>query len=367
MTISALDSPILSALLGDEEVANYFSVEADIRAMLDFESALARAQGSAGLIPMEAAVRIAAVCDEFSPDVSCLAKGAAQDGVVAPALVKLLRTRVGAPHEAHVHRGATSQDVVDTSLILRLKPVLALFEARLLALIASLRGLETSQGAIRLMGRTRMQRALPIHAADKLRGWREPLERHVARLDELRPRLLVVQFGGAVGVRGDLEDKGEAIAAEVARLLQLYSGPCWHVERDALAEFASWTSLVAGSLGKIGADVALLAQNEIGEVKLADGGGSSTMPHKSNPVRAEALVALARFNAALLGAHHQALVHENERSGAAWTLEWLVLPLMVVAAAAALRHAGALLDRLKFIENEKSDRLPSESVTVAPA
>jgi 3-carboxy-cis,cis-muconate cycloisomerase len=151
-------------------------------------------------------------------------------------------------------------------------------------------------------------------------------------------------------VRGDLEGKGAAIVAELARLLQIGAGPCWHVERDALAEFAAWTSLVAGSLGKIGTDVAIMAQNEIGEVKLAEGGGSSAMPHKSNPVRAEALVALARFNAALLGAHHQALVHENERSGAAWTLEWLVLPQMVVAAAAGLRHASALCRGLHFVD-----------------
>jgi 3-carboxy-cis,cis-muconate cycloisomerase len=350
MTVSAFDSPILSALLGDEEAASYFSVEADIRAMLAFEGALAKAQASVGLIPIEAAAHIGAVCDVFSPDLAALAKGAAQDGVVAPALVKLLRAQVGDPHAAHVHRGATSQDVIDTSLILRLKPVLALLEARLRALIESLRALGASQGATSLMGHTRMQRALPIHAADKLRAWREPLERHGARLDELRPRLLIVQFGGAVGVRGDLDGKGEAVAAELARLLQLRSGPCWQVERDALAELASWTSLVAGSLGKIGMDVALMAQNEIGEVKLAEGGGSSAMPHKSNPVRAEALVALARFNAALLGAQHQALVHENERSGAAWTLEWLVLPQMVVATAAALRHAGALCGGLRFVE-----------------
>ncbi len=350
MTISPLDSPILSALLGDEQVAGHFSVAADIRAMLDFESALARAQASAGLIPADAATRIAAVCDEFSPDLGDLARGAARDGVVAPALVKALREKVGAPHGAHVHRGATSQDVIDTSLILRIKPVLAIFGERLLGLTASLRALEVSQGAVRLMGRTRMQRAMPIRASDKLRGWREPLERHLARLAELRPRLLVVQFGGAVGVRGDLEDKGEAIAAELATLLRLGAGPCWHVERDALAEFAAWTSLVAGSLGKIGADVALMAQNEIGEVKLADGGRSSAMPHKSNPVRAETLVALARLNAALLGAQHQTLVHENERSGAAWTLEWLVLPHMVVAAAAALRHAAALCAGLRFLE-----------------
>ena len=350
MTVSALDSPILSALLGDGEAAGFFSVEADIKAMLAFESALARAQGAAGLIPMEAATEIVAVCDAFSPDVGALAMGAAQDGVVAPTLVRLLRAKVGAPHDAHVHRGATSQDVIDTSLVLRLKPILAMFATRLASLIASLRELEASQGATKLMGRTRMQRALPIHTADKLRGWREPLERHVARLDELQPRLLVVQFGGAVGVRGDLDGKGEAIVAELARLLQLHAGPCWHVERDALAELAGWTSLVTGSLGKIGADVALMAQNEIGEVKLAEGGGSSAMPHKSNPVRAEMLVTLARFNAALLGAQHQALVHENERSGAAWTLEWLVLPQMIVAAAAALRHATALCAGLRFVE-----------------
>jgi 3-carboxy-cis,cis-muconate cycloisomerase len=350
MTVSALDSPILSPLLGDAEVAGYFSVEADIRAMLDFESALARAQGAVGLIPAEAAARIAAVCQTFSPDIAALAKGAAQDGVVAPALVKLLRAKVGAPHDAHVHRGATSQDVVDTSLILRLKPVLNLLEARLRALIGTLRVLDKDQGAVALMGRTRMQRALPIHAADKLRGWREPLERHIERLAELRPRLLVVQFGGAVGVRGDVDGKGEAIVDELARLLQLGAGPCWHVERDALAELASWTSLVTGALGKIGWDVSLMAQNEIGEVKLAEGGGSSAMPHKSNPVRAEALAALARFNAALLAAQHQALVHENERSGAAWTLEWLVLPQMIVAAAAALRHATALCGGLRFVE-----------------
>jgi 3-carboxy-cis,cis-muconate cycloisomerase len=350
MTVSAFDSPMLSTLLSDEEAARYFSVEADIRAMLAFEGALAKAQAAAGLIAAEAADHIAGVCDVFEPDVASLAAGAAQDGVVVPALVKILRAEIGAPHAAQAHRGATSQDVIDTSLVLRLKPVLALFEARLSALIVALRALSETQGAVKLMGRTRMQRALPIHAADKLRAWREPLERHVARLAQLRPRLLIVQFGGAVGVRGDLDGKGEAVAAELARLLGLSAGACWHTERDGLAELASWASLVTGSLGKIGADIALMAQNEVGEVKLAEGGGSSAMPHKSNPVRAEVLVTLARFNAALLGGQHQALVHENERSGAAWTLEWLILPQMLVATATALRHATALCAGLRFVE-----------------
>ena len=349
MTVSPFDHPILSALVGDPEIAAAFAVEADVEAMLAFEAALALSQASVGLISESAARRIAGVAADFRPDIVALAKGAGQDGVVAPALVRLLREAVGEPYAAEVHRGATSQDVIDTSLALRLKAVIAALESRLEAFVALLRAVERDQGSVPLMGRTRMQRAAPIHARDKLRNWREPLERHQRRLGELKPRLLVVQFGGAVGVRDGLDGKGEAIAIELARRLELGDGPCWHAQRDSLAEFAAWLSLVSGSLGKIGQDVALLAQNEIGEVKLAEVGGSSAMPHKSNPVRAEVLVALARFNAALLGGEHQALVHENERSGAAWTLEWLTIPQMTVACGASLRHAAALCRGLKFV------------------
>jgi 3-carboxy-cis,cis-muconate cycloisomerase len=349
MTISAFDHPILSALVSDEEVSRAFSVEADIRAMLKFEEALAFALAAVGLISKDAATRIGEVCANFFPDTAALREGTAKDGVVAPTLVRLLRQKVGEPHAAKVHFGATSQDVIDTSLVLRLKPLMASFGARLDALIESLRAIGAAQGGARLMGRTRMQRALPITAADKLRGWLEPLERHRDRLSALTPRVLVVQFGGAVGARGGLEGRGDAIAAELARLLELNNGPCWQVERDCLAELSSWLSLVSGSLGKIGQDVAILAQNEIAEVQLSGGGASSAMPHKSNPVGAETLVALARFNATLLAAQHHALIHENERSGAAWTLEWLVLPQILAASGASLRHASALCNGLRFV------------------
>lgn len=350
MTFSAFDHPVLGALLGDAETARFFSFQADLTAMLAFETALAEAEAALGLVPAEAAQRIAQVCRDFAPDRSRLAAGVARDGVVAPALVALLREAVGEPYAPFVHRGATSQDVIDTSLTLRLKSVCALLEARLAGLIETLRALAERDGAIPLMARTRMQRALPITAADKLRAWREPLERALDRLAELKPRLLVVQFGGPVGTRGDLEGKGDEVAAELAWRLDLGAAPCWHVERDAIGEFAAWLSLTAGALGKLGQDAALMAQNEIGEVRLAGGGGSSAMAHKSNPVAAEILVALARFTAGQLGAVHQALVHENERSGAAWTLEWLVLPPMVAATAAALRHGAAICEGLRFLE-----------------
>lgn len=348
MTISAFDHPFLAALVSDDEVSRAFSVEADVHAMLEFETALASAQAAVGLISEDAAARIGEVCATFFPDIAALREGVAKDGVVAPTLVRLLRQKIGEPHAAKAHFGATSQDVIDTSLVLRLKPLVVSFAGRIDGLIESLRALEAEQGATPLMGRTRMQRALPITAADKLRSWREPLERHRDRLPDLARRLLVVQFGGPVGMRGGLEGRGDAIAAELARRLELGNGPCWHVERDCPAEFASWLSLVSGSLGKIGQDVAILAQNEIAEAQLSGGGASSAMPHKSNPVQAEALVTLARFNATMLAAQHHALVHENERSGAAWTLEWLVLPQMLAATAASLRHATALCDGLRF-------------------
>jgi 3-carboxy-cis,cis-muconate cycloisomerase len=349
VTFSAFDHPLLRTLVGDEEVGKAFTFEADLAAMLAFESALAQAEAGFGIIPDEAASRIVEVCKTFRPDLEGLAAGTARDGVIAPALIAQLRTAVGEPQARHLHRGATSQDVIDTSLVLRLKSVCVLLDERLATLIRVLRELTAHDGATPLMGRTRMQRALPITVSDKLRAWREPLERHRTRLAQLRPRLLVVQFGGPVGTRAGLDGKGDVVAEELARRLGLADGPCWHVERDGIGEFADWLSLVAGSLGKIGQDVALMAQNEIGEVRFAGGGRSSAMPHKSNPVGAEVLVALARFAAGLGGTLHQGLVAENERSGAAWTLEWLTLPLLVAATAAALRHCLTLCEGLEFV------------------
>ena len=139
-----------------------------------------------------------------------------------------------------------------------------------------------------------------------------------------------------------------AVARRVAAELGLGLPPShWHTQRDGLAEFAGWLSLVSGTLGKLGMDVGLMAQNAVGEIRLSGGGGSSAMPHKQNPIKAEVLVALARYNATLLPAMHTALVAEQERSGAAWTLEWLVLPQMAVTTGAALRTAGELVGAIK--------------------
>ncbi|MBN9234694.1 MULTISPECIES: 3-carboxy-cis,cis-muconate cycloisomerase [Phyllobacteriaceae] len=341
MSVSPFDHPILGGLLGDAEVANTFSAATGIKTMLDFEAALAKAEAKAGVITKQAAAEIARAIASFSPDIDRLRAAVAVDGVVVPELVRQLRDAVGSEAARRVHFGATSQDVIDTSLMLRLKPLLAAIETRLQAFIDALAGIEKRDEHRALMARTRMQAAIPINARDRLDAWRQPAKRNLERLRIWSKEGLALQFGGAAGTLDRLGDKAAEVRAALAAELGLIDAPQWHGQRDRLAELASTLSLVTGGLGKFGQDIALMAQAG-DEIELAGGGASSTMPHKQNPVAAEVLVTLARFNATQLAGMHGALVHEQERSGAAWTLEWMIFPQMVAATAAATRLAAAL-------------------------
>lgn len=349
MALSPFDHPVLSGLLGDEEAATHLGWDAEIAAMIAFEVALAEAEAEAGLISADAGGTIASRLASFRPDMERLRTGNLRDGVMVPDFVAQLRHAVGEPHGKSVHFGATSQDVVDTALVLRLKPFLGLVEARLSALIEALDALNARDGGIETMGHTRMQAAIPVPASRKILSWRDPLKRSLARLANVREDVLVLHLAGAAGTLEKLGDKADTIGADVAKRLGLrHAARPLHSERDGVVAFADWLALVTGSLGKMGQDIALLAQSEVGEIKLAGGGGSSAMPHKVNPVGAETLVALARFNATQVGGINQSMVHEYERSGAAWTLEWMLLPQMCMATAASLRTAAALLDGLSF-------------------
>ncbi len=351
MTFSPFDHPHFEGTFMRSDLAASFTPEAEIAAMLRFEAALAEAEAELGLIPADAAAAIADAIRRFRPDPKALAEGVARDGLVVPSLIAALRDMLDAPHRPHLHVGATSQDVIDTGLVLRLKPALALLHDDLRSVIAKLERLIAEKGGMVLMGRTRMQRALPITLGDRLESWKAPLERHLEALGHLEKDLLVVQFGGPVGTLESLDGKGPKVRAALARRLDLGDpGRCWHAERGRIADLAGWLARVAGALGKIGQDVALMAQNEVGEAVLEGGGRSSAMAHKRNPVKAELLVTLARFAACQLAAVHQALVHEGERSGSAWALEWLALPPTLAAAGAALSLARDMLDQLAFVE-----------------
>ena len=199
------------------------------------------------------------------------------------------------------------------------------------------------------MGRTRMQTALPITVKTRIESWHSPVRNHRRSFQELRHRVERLQFGGPVGNRDELGEYAQEIVDYIAKQLSLTAAPTWHSDRTGLAEYANWLSAATGSLGKLGKDVMLMAQQEINEIDLEVGGRSSAMPHKSNPVMAELLVTLAGFNATQLSGIHQVLVHEQERSGASWMLEWMILPPMVMATARALSTSITLLSQIKSI------------------
>lgn len=337
------DHPWLGGLFGDPETAALWSPDAQLAGMRAFEAAFSRAVGSDRA---EAAARTIETMDFDRDD---LRAGTGQDGVVVPRLVKQMKAAAGDAAGA-VHTGATSQDVIDTATAMAMRDTLALIDARLDTLAAALRDLDARFGARPLMGRTRMQAATEITVADRIAPWLLPLADHRARIAEARPRIARLQLGGASGDRADLGDKAGAVAADMAAALHLENPPrAWHAMRDGVAEFASLLSLVSGTLGKMGQDIALMAQQGIGEIALSGGGTSSAMAHKQNPVLAELLVTLARFNAAQLAAIHGAMVHEQERSGAAWALEWMVLPSMAQATGRALAAAIALTGQVTRI------------------
>lgn len=344
--ISPFDAAFTAGLYGDPEVAALFAGPAEVRAMLRVEGALARVEGALGIIPAASAAAIEAAAATVEIDPADLAAGMASAGVPVAALVAAFRKTLG-PDGAFLHWGATSQDVVDTGLMLRLRDLLDLLDARLAGLIAELGDQARRHRTTVIAARTRFRIATPTTLGSKIAVWTLPLVRHRQRLAEFRPRLLRVSLAGASGTNAALAGQGEAVMADLADTLGLAPSPVpWHAARDGIAELGGWLALVTGSLGKIGQDLILLGQSEVGEVTAGSGGGSSTMPHKANPVAAEALVTLARLNAGTLGQLYQAMLHAEERDGSALGLEWFALPTMAAAAGAATRHALALASTL---------------------
>lgn len=332
-----------SSLWRDAKIDEIFEPAAEISALLRFEAALAKSQAAQGLIPDAAATAIAQRCSTFTPDLVALNCGIARDGMVVPELVSQLRAKLPGEHRDALHFRSTSQDAIDTCLVLQLRGVIDILESRLGESLASLDNLNKRFADVAQMGRTRLQRALPLKAGDRIAAWKAPLQRDLERLGTLKTSLLVLQIGGPIGI------DPSPWAIRLGELLELrVPQRSWHTARDELANFASWLSLVSGSMGKIAADIAMMAQNEIAEASIGSGGRSSAMHHKSNPVQAEILMAIARYNAALLGGFHQTLIHEQERSGSAWALEWMILPDMASNTGACFRHLIHLFESVSF-------------------
>lgn len=328
---------LLDALIGDEEIAIHFGDDAEIAAILRFEAALAEAEADSGLIAPAAARAVAEAVQTFVPDRERLAEGIAADGVVVPALVRQLRAAVGPAHAEAVHFGASSQDAVDTGLILRLAEVIPKQLARMRSIEEGLTALAEPGSAAG--GR----REAVADFATRAPGWAEPLGRLRANLDRIRGRLLVVQLGGPAGDRASFKGEGDIVARRLAALLDLGLASPWPSQRDPIVEFGGLMALISGALGKFGADIALMRRDRRNATASAEAEGGGTEP--ANPVAAETLVALARYNGGLAGLLQQAMLHDIERAGAALTLEWMVLPQLVVTTGRSLSLAERMLGR----------------------
>lgn len=331
-----------------------FSDHGRVQGMLDFEAALARAEARVGVIPASAVAPIAAACRAEFYDFDALAQAICSAGNSAIPLVKALGKRIAAEEadaERYVHLGATSQDAMDSGLVLQLRAAIELLESDLARLADALAVQAEAHTGTPMVGRTWLQHATPVTLGMKIAGWLGAITRHRQRLRELKPRLLCLQFGGASGSLAALGDQGFAVAQALAEelSLQLPEQP-WHTQRDRLVEFASVLGLIAGSLGKVGRDLSLLMQTEAGEVfePSAPGkGGSSTMPHKRNPVGAAVLIGAATRAPGLVSTLFAAMPQEHERSLGLWHAEWDSLPELCCVVSGALQQALVLVPGLE--------------------
>ncbi len=346
---------LYTQLFYSKEVNELFSDSESVRQMLRVEAALAQAQANTGLFPKAIADVISACCTDAEIDMKQLKNDIPLGGNAAIPLVKQL-TKIVATKDAeaakYVHFGATSQDIVDTALILQIQKFMVWANTKINLLEKQLIALTQEYQETIMIGRTLLQHAKPTTFACKTAGWLEAISRSKQRLAAVQKRVLVVQLGGAVG-NGNITISTE-IHNEFAGLLDLKSAFSWHSNRDNLSELASVLSILGGSLGKIAKDVSLLMQTEVGEVfeGAAEGkGGSSTMPHKRNPVSCAAILAntnrLPHLAATLLSAMPQ----EHERSVGLWHSEWEVLVEIMQLTAGSVEKSITLIDGLEVDKN----------------
>jgi len=339
-------APQIEALLSDEAL---------IEAMLRFESALAATQADLGLVPQKAASVIGDCCTVQFFDVNELLRSAERDGNPAIPLVKAIGKQVAAidPEATkYVHMGATSQDVIDTGLMLCTKKALELVIADLAGIEKRLINLVERQRRTFLPGRTLLQHARPISLGLKAAGWLDGIARGRRMLQQDAATSLAVQFGGAVGSLAASGPKGLEILDGLARKLDLATPEVpWHTQRDRIGRLGMDLALVGTGLAKIAQDVVLLMQTEVAELAEdlgSGGGGSSTLPHKQNPIAPTKILANAKRIPALAGALLTSIVHEHERSPGGWHAEWVVFPEIIGAVGGSAAHALELVSGLRI-------------------
>lgn len=349
MASTVFDSDIFKDVFGTAEMRAVFSDDSTLKAYVRAEVALAVAQGRGGVIPANAAATIAAKAGEVALDREQLKSDAENVGYPIVGLVKQLSAKLGEAGR-YVHWGATTQDIMDTAVVLQVREALELVERDLAAVAKALAALAQRRRDTPMAGRTHLQQALPITFGQKAAIWLSMIDRHRERLNQIRPRVLVAQLGGAAGTLASLGDKGLDVRRAYAEELDLAEPDItWHVARDGLVETVQLLGLISGSLGKIGFDVMLMMATEVGEVFepfASHRGASSTMPQKRNPISSEILVANAKAVRQHAGLMLDAMVQDFERATGPWHVEWIALPEAFILTAGALAQAKFMIEGL---------------------
>src|ERR1700704_979541 len=336
-------SPLLAPMLSGAAMRTVCDDLTYLQRMLDFEAALARAEAAAGVTPPSAAGIIAKACRAQSFDLAALAEAATRCGNLAIPLVKALTADVAkadADAARYVHWGATSQDVIDTASMLGLRAAIDALLSDIDRAIAGFAKLATQHRDTAMVARTWLQHALPMPFGLKLAEYAAALHRSRARLLRLRGEALALQFGGAAGTLAALGDSGLRVAERLAQELKLpLPAAPWHTHRDRIAEAASVFAILAGTCGKIARDIQLMMQTDVAEAFEPAGegrGGSSTMPHKRNPVAAATALAAATMAPNLAATIFAAQVQDHERGAGPWHAEWPTLPMLLLVTSGAL-------------------------------
>jgi 3-carboxy-cis,cis-muconate cycloisomerase len=347
MSATANDSLIFRDIFGTEAMRRIFSDRARVQYYLDIEAALARVQARLGIVPEEAADEIGRHCDADQFDFARLKTETERIGYpvlpVLHQLVGLCRDGLG----EWCHWGATTQDITDTATVLQIRDALELVERDLLAISASLAGLAKRYRDTPMAGRSNLQHAVPITFGYKVAVLLAGFQRHIERLHELRPRVLVGELGGAAGTLSSLGTHGLVVQAALCQELGLGQPEiAWHTMRDRIAEVGCFLGLVTGTLGKLSMDVKLMMQTEVEEVyePFAEGrGSSSTMPQKRNPISSSYIHACTAMVRQHVAALLDAMVEDHERSTGPWEIEWIAVPEIFLLSAGALAQTRSLV------------------------
>ena len=360
MPSTLIDSKIYKDLFGTEAMRDIFSDDTYIDRCVRVEAALAKVQGNIGVIPKDAAKTIVKMATPKAIDRKSLKNDMEIVGRVIAPIVKQLTAACG-DQGAYVHWGATTQDIMDTVVVLQIRDAFAIIDKGVNEIIHILKRLTHEHRDTLMAGRTAGQQALPTTFGLKTVVWLEEMLRHQERLVQMKPRILTGQFGGAVGTLASLGDQGLHVQAALMKELDLDQPlVTWHAARDRFVEVCLTLTMMTGSLGKFATEVGSLMQTEISEVfeGYSPGrGSSSTMPQKRNPRFAEfipAITKLANHNAGLM---LEAMSREHERSGPPWMAEWAALPEIFILTSGALQQSIAMLDTLDVRKERMRENL----------